>query len=177
MQDALILQGPDVAGQLGVVALVGVLEIGFVIPISRLPVRRADTDILHQGLGGRGHLCLVHHPTVHTPGPLHHADGVSASAIAVLLPQVGGGEGDLGVVAGHNLAKIGHRPVGQLAGVPVEDFVELMSRREAAVKELEKLAANVGLDTFAEWWIEPQDTATPPPPPCSWCTAAWGVGE
>ena len=34
MQDALILQGPDVAGQLGVVALVGVLEIGFMVPIS-----------------------------------------------------------------------------------------------------------------------------------------------
>ena len=80
-------------------------------------------------------------------------------------------------MAGHNLAKIGHCPVGQLAGVPVEDFVEGVSRWKAAVEELEKLAANVGLDTFAEWWVEPQNTATPPPPPCSWCTAAGVVGE
>ena len=124
MQDALILQRPDVARQLGVVALVGVLEIGFVIPISRLPVRRADTDILHQGLGGRGYLCLVHHPAVHAPGPLHHADGVLSPTVAVLLLQIGGGGGDLGVVAGHNLAKIGHGPVGQLHCVSVQDFVK-----------------------------------------------------
>ena len=61
--------------------------------------------------------------------------------------------------------------------MPVEDFVEVVTRRKAAVKELEELAANDGLDTFAEQWIEPQDTATPPPPPCSWCTAASAVGE
>ena len=59
----------------------------------------------------------------------------------------------------------------------VQDLAEGMSSREAVVEELKELPADVGLDTLAERWIEPQDTATPPPPPCSWCTAAWAVGE
>ena len=176
MEDALVLEGPDVAGQLGVFPLLGVLEVGLVVPIPRLPVGRTDPDVLHGGLGGGGHLRLVHHLPVHAPGPLHHADGVPPPTVAVLLPQVGGGGGDLGVVAGHNLAKIGHGPVGQLHCVSVQDFVKGVASREAAVEQLEKLPANVALDTLAEGWIEPQDVAATSPPPSSWA-AGWAVDE
>ena len=112
VEDPLVFEGPDVAGQLGVLPLLRVLEVGFVVSVSRLPLRCADPHVLHQGLGGRGHLRLVDNLLVHTPGSLHHADGVPPPAVAVLLPQVGGGGGDPGVVASHNLAKIGHGPVG-----------------------------------------------------------------
>ena len=112
VEDALVLEGPDVPGQLGVFPLLGVLEVCLVVSVPRLPVGRTDPDILHGGLGGGGHLRLIHHLAVHTPGPLYHADGIPPPTVAVLLPRVHGGGGDLGVVAGHNLANIGHGPVG-----------------------------------------------------------------
>ena len=76
VEDALVLEGPDVPGQLGVFPLLGVLEVCLVVSVPRLPVGRTDPDILHGGLGGGGHLRLIHYLAVHTPGPLHHADGV-----------------------------------------------------------------------------------------------------
>ena len=111
VEDALVLEGPDVAGQLGVLPLLSVLEVSLVVSVPGLPVRCTDPDVLHQGLEGGGHLRLINHLAVHAPCPLHHADGVFAPAVAVLLPQVGGGGGYLGVVASHNFAKIGHGPV------------------------------------------------------------------
>ena len=95
-----------------VLPLLCVLEVGLMVSVPGLPFRCTVSHVLHQGLGGRGHLCLVDNLLVHTPGSLHHADGVPPPAVAVLLPQVGGGGGDPGVVASHNLAKIGHGPVG-----------------------------------------------------------------
>ena len=114
VQDPLVLEGPNIAGQLGVLPLLRVLEVGFVVSVSRLLVWCTDSHVLHQGLEGSSHLRLrlVDDLTVHAPGSLHHADGVFAPAVAVLLPPVYGGEGDPGVVASHNLAKIGHGPVG-----------------------------------------------------------------
>ena len=93
VKDPLVFEGPDVAGQLGVLPLLRVLEVCFVVSVSRLPLRCADPHVLHQGLGGRGHLRLVDNLLVHTPGSLHHADGVLPPAVAVLLPRVGGGGG------------------------------------------------------------------------------------
>ena len=112
MQDPLVLEGPNIAGQLGVLPLLRVLEVGFVVSLSRLPVWCTDSHVLHQWLEGGSHLRLVDDLTVHAPGSLHHADVVFAPAVAVLLPPVDGGGGDPGVVASHNLAKIGHGPVG-----------------------------------------------------------------
>ena len=110
--DPLVLEGPDVSGQLGVLPLLRVLEVGLMVSVPGLPFRCTDSDILHQGLGGSSHLRLIDNLLVHAPGSLHHTDGVPPPAVAVLLPQVGGRGGDPGVVASHNLAKIGHVPVG-----------------------------------------------------------------
>ena len=44
------------------------------------------------------------------------------------------------------------------------------------VEELEELPTDVGLDTLAERWIEPQDVAAAPPPPCRWA-AGWAEDE
>ena len=112
VQDPLVLEGPDVAGQLGVLPLLCVLEVGLMVSVPGLPFRCTDPDVLHQGLGGSSHLRLIDNLLVHAPGSLHHADGVLPPAVAVLLPQVDGGGGDPGIVASHNLAKIGHGPVG-----------------------------------------------------------------
>ena len=112
VKDPLVFEGPDVAGQLGVLPLLRVLEVSLMVSVPGLPFRCTDSDILHQGLGGSSHLRLINNLLVHTPGSLHHADGVLPPAVAVLLPQVGGRGGDPGVVASHNLAKIGHGPVG-----------------------------------------------------------------
>ena len=112
VEDALVLEGPDVAGQLGVLPLLSVLEVSLVVSVPGLPFRCTDPDVLHQGLGGSSHLRLIDNLLVHAPGSLHHADGVLPPAVAVLLPQVDGGGGDPGIVASHNLAKIGHGPVG-----------------------------------------------------------------
>ena len=38
MEDALFLEGPDVASQLGVFPLLGVLEVGLVVPVPPVPV-------------------------------------------------------------------------------------------------------------------------------------------
>ena len=111
VQDPLVLEGPDVAGQLGVLPLLCVLEVGLMVSVPGLPFRCTDSHILHRGLGGSSHLRLIDNLLVHAPGSLHHADGVLPPAVAVLLPQVGGGGGDPGVVASHNLAEIGHGPV------------------------------------------------------------------
>ena len=111
VQDPLVLEGPDVAGQLGVLPLLCVLEVSLVVSVPGLPFRCTDPDVLHQGLGGSSHLRLIDNLLVHAPGSLHHADGVLPPAVAVLLPQVDGGGGDPGIVASHNLAEIGHGPV------------------------------------------------------------------
>ena len=58
----------------------------------------------------------------------------------------------------------------------VQDLAEGMSSREAVVEELEELPTDVGLDTLAERWIEPQDVAAVPPPPCRWA-AGWAEDE
>ena len=58
----------------------------------------------------------------------------------------------------------------------VQDLVEGVSSREAVVEELKELPTDVGLDTLAERWIEPQDAATTPPPPCRWA-AGWAEDE
>ena len=112
VEDPHVLEGPDVSGQLGVLPLLSVLEVGLMVSVPGLPFRCTDSHVLHQGLGGSSHLRLVDNLLVHAPGSLHHADGVLPPAVAVLLPQVGGRGGDPGVVASHNLAKIGHGPVG-----------------------------------------------------------------
>ena len=88
VEDALILEGPYIAGQFGVLPLLRVLEVSFVVSVPGLPVRRADPHVLHQGLEGGGHLRLVDYLVVHAPRPLHHADGVFAPAVAGLLPPV-----------------------------------------------------------------------------------------
>ena len=58
----------------------------------------------------------------------------------------------------------------------VQDLVEGVSSREAVVEELKELPTDVGLDTLAERWIEPQDVAAAPPPPCRWA-AGWAEDE
>ena len=37
--------------------------------------------------------------------------------------------------------------------------------REAVVEELQELAAKVGFEALSKGGIEPQDVASPPPPP------------
>ena len=49
-QDPHVLEGPDIAGQLGVLSLHWVLEVCFVVSVSGLPVQRSDSHIFHQGL-------------------------------------------------------------------------------------------------------------------------------
>ena len=58
----------------------------------------------------------------------------------------------------------------------VQDSVEGVSSREAVVEELKELPTDVGLDTLAERWIEPQDVTAAPPPPCRW-TGGWAVDK
>ena len=55
-------------------------------------------------------------------------------------------------------------------------ILEGVSSREAVVEELKELPTDVGLDTLAERWIEPQDVAAAPPPPCRWA-AGWAEDE
>ena len=108
--DPLILEGPNVPGEFGLDPLLRVLEVRLMVGISGLPLGRTDTDILHDGLVVGSHLRLIDDPLVHAPAPLHHADRVLAPAVAVRLPIVGCWGGDLGVVAGHQLAEVGHCP-------------------------------------------------------------------
>ena len=109
--DPLILEGPNVPGEFGLDPLLRVLEVRLMVGISGLPLGRAHTNILPHGLVVGSHLRLVDHPLVHAPAPLHHANRVLAPAVAVWLPIVGGWGGDLGVMAGHQLAEVGHCPL------------------------------------------------------------------
>ena len=52
VEDALVLEGPDVPGQLGVLPLLSVLEVSLVVSVPGLPVRCTDPHVLHQGLEG-----------------------------------------------------------------------------------------------------------------------------
>ena len=143
--ESLILEGPDIAGQLGAPPLGGVLEGGFVVSIPQLPGGGSDPHVLHHWLALSSHLRLVHNTAVLAPSSLHDADCVLASAVAVLLLQVDdGGRGDLGIVAGYDFPKVGHGSIAQLHCVSIEDLPEGVARGEALVHQLEKLAAKVG---------------------------------
>ena len=162
--DPLVLEGPDVAAQLGLLPLGCVPERGLVVSVPELPRGGTDAHVLHQGLPLGRHLGLVDDPGVFAPAPFHHANSVLALAVAVGVLQVDGGwGGDLSIVAGHYFAKIGHGSVTQLHCVSVEDLVEGVIRGKASVQELEELPANVGLDRQAERWVEPDYPAAARP--------------
>ena len=117
---ALILEGPDVAGQPGLLPLAGVGEGGLVVAVPQLPGGGGDPHVLHDGLALGSHLSLVDNTWVFAPAPLHDADRVLPPAIAVLLRQVDGGwGGDLCIVAGHDFSKVWHRAIGKLDCVSV----------------------------------------------------------
>ena len=59
VKDPLVFEGPDVAGQLGVLPLLRVLEVGLMVSVPGLPFRCTDSHVLNQGLGGSSHLRLV----------------------------------------------------------------------------------------------------------------------
>ena len=46
--------------------------------------------------------------------------------------------------------------------MPVQELVEGLASRKAAIEELEELAANVGFHRLAERWVEPNYAAAPP---------------
>ena len=71
---------------------------------------------------------------------------------------------DLRVVAGDDVAQVGHRPVGHLDRLPVENLVTRMAGGEALVQDLKELFADVGGDRAAERGVEPADVSLPSPP-------------
>ena len=64
---------------------------------------------------------------------------------------------DLGVLAGDDVPKVGHRPVGDFDCLPIQGLVARVAGGEALVQDLEELSANVGDDRFAKGRIEPAD--------------------
>ena len=64
--EPLVLEGPDVPGQLGVLPLGGVLG-GLVVAISELPGGGGDAHVLHHWLPLGRHLRLVDYTTVFAP--------------------------------------------------------------------------------------------------------------
>ena len=119
--EALLLELPDVPAELGVFSLLLVGEGEGVVPVPLLPGGGRDAHVLLLGLAQGRHLGLVDRALVQAPAPLHDAACLLfPPAVAVLLLQVdGGGGGDLGVVAGYQLAKARECPVAQLYSVPV----------------------------------------------------------
>ena len=115
--------------------------------------------------GAARHLGLVDRALVQAPAPLHDAAGLLFSpAVAVLLLEVDGdGGGYLGVVAGRDLGKTRKCPVAQLYRVPVQSLVKQVAGWEAPVEQLEEVVADLGLDTLAERWIEPENPAAARP--------------
>ena len=131
------------------------------VPVPLLPNCGCDADILFLGLARGRHLGLVDRALVQAPAPLHDAAGLLFSpAVAVLLLEVDGdGGGYLGVVAGRDLGKTRKCPVAQLYRVPVQSLVKQVAGWEAPVEQLEEVVADLGLDTLAERWIEPENPA------------------
>ena len=139
------------------------------VPVPLLPSCGCDADILFLGLARGRHLGLVDRALVQAPAPLHDAAGLLFSpAVAVLLLEVDGdGGGYLGVVAGRDLGKTRKCPVAQLYRVPVQSLVKQVAGWEAPVEQLEEVVADLGLNTLAERWIEPENPAAAPA--CSFC--------
>ena len=135
------------------------------VPVPLLPSCGCDADILFLGLARGRHLGLVDRALVQAPAPLHDAAGLLFSpAVAVLLLEVDGdGGGYLGVVAGRDLGKTRKCPVAQLYRVPVQSLVKQVAGWEAPVEQLEEVVADLGLDTLAERWIEPENPAAARP--------------
>ena len=55
---------------------------------------------------------------------------------------------DLGVLAGDDVPKVGHRPVGDFDCLPIQGLVARVVGGEALVQDLEELSANIGRFLF-----------------------------
>ena len=168
----LVLQLPDVSCQSGSHPLSTVPESVRVVVVSGLPVGLGQPDVGLVHLAHCRHRGLVDGVGVEAPGPLHGAVLRPTSAVAVAVERSLNWEvvvDHLHVVPRYDLAQIGHRPVGQLDGVTVEDTVEGVADREAAVEDGEELVADLGLDRHAERGVEPRNLppASSPDSACS----------
>ena len=157
VRDAILLELPDVFRQLRLIGLTGMFETGLVVSVTELKLCFSRADVFHGG--GLSRSCY-RRAVDNTAGKTLAAKRAVLRFTAVALPGraagcAAGRVAHTGVVALDDLAHVLHAAVTNFYSVPIKYLVQFTALWKVLVKEEEELAADVGCDVPAIWWVEP----------------------